>query len=391
VIPSFIFALRTRRSYGDHDGNANPAALVRRKTGALANRVLHNARASLIVRANRTDTRMRICVIGAGSIGGLLAASLHAAGEDMSVVARGAHLAAIRSHGLRLIRENGSEIVARIAASDRIGDMGVQDLVILGMKAHQVAAVIDDLPALCGPDTMILSAQNGIPWWYFLKSGGPNEGRVLESVDPGGIVTRGIDPARIIGSVVYPAAEIAAPGVIRHIEGLRFSLSEVDGKPSARIAAVSEAFAKAGFKAPISSDIRAEIWLKLWGNLVFNPVSALTHATLAGMCAFAPTRELAVAMMQEAQQIAEALGVRIRVSIEKRIAGAAAVGEHKPSMLQDVEAGRALEIDALLGAVLELGRVTEISTPHIATVHACAKLLGETLATQRARLILTPA
>ena len=329
---------------------------------------------------------MRICIIGAGAIGGLLAVRLHQAGEDVSVVARGAHLEAIRRDGLKLIGEDGGETIAQVRASQSMSELGPQDLVVLGMKSHQVAAIVDDLPSLYQPDTMVLSAQNGIPWWYFLKHGGEHGGRVLDSVDPGGVVTRSVDADRIIGSVVYPAGEIAAPGVIRHIEGNRFSLSEIDNAPTERIKAVSEAFRAAGFKAPVVSDIRAEIWTKLWGNLVFNPVSALTHATLAGICAFPETRQLAADMMREAQTIGESLGIRFRIPIDKRIAGAAAVGEHKTSRLQDVEAGRALELDALVGAVIELGRITGVSTPHISAVHACAKLLGETLMRQNGRL-----
>ena len=333
---------------------------------------------------------MKVCVIGAGAIGGLLAAKLARAGEDVSVVARGAHLAAIASSGLTLIEER-AQTVAKVKASDRIADFGEQDLIILGMKAHQVAAVVGDLPAIMGPRTAVLTAQNGIPWWYFFKHGGPHEGARLESVDPGGVIADHLPIDRVLTSVVYPAAEIERPGVIRHIEGNRFSLAEIDGSKSERILRVSEAFTRAGFKAPVVGDVRAEIWTKLWGNLSFNPISALTHATLVDICEFAPTRALAANMMREAQAIGEALGVRFRISLEQRIAGAESVGAHKTSMLQDIEAGRAIEADALLGSVIELGVLVGVATPRLDAIYAAVKLLGETLARAKGRLVVAPA
>jgi 2-dehydropantoate 2-reductase len=341
--------------------------------------------------AREEDSKlMKICVIGAGAIGGLLATKLARAGEDVSVVARGAHLAAIASSGLTLIEER-ARTVAKVKASDRIPDFGEQDLIILGMKAHQVAAVIGDLPAIMGPRTAVLTAQNGIPWWYFFKHGGPHEGARLESVDPGGVIADHLPIDRVLASVVYPAAEIERPGVIRHIEGNRFSLAEIDGSKSERILRVSEAFTRAGFKAPVVSDVRAEIWTKLWGNLSFNPISALTHATLVDICEFAPTRALAANMMREAQAIGEALGVRFRISLEQRIAGAESVGAHKTSMLQDIEAGRAIEADALLGSVIELGVLVGVATPRLDAIYAAVKLLGETLARAKGRLVVAPA
>ncbi len=333
---------------------------------------------------------MKVCVIGAGAIGGLLAAKLARAGEDVSVVARGAHLAAIASSGLTLIEE-GAQTVAKVKASDRIADFGEQDLIILGMKAHQVAAMVGDLPAIMGPRTAVLTAQNGIPWWYFFKHGGPHEGARLESVDPGGVIADHLPIDRVLASVVYPAAEIERPGVIRHIEGNRFSLAEIDGSKSERILRVSEAFTRAGFKAPVVGDVRAEIWTKLWGNLSFNPISALTHATLVDICEFAPTRALAANMMREAQAIGEALGVRFRISLEQRIAGAESVGAHKTSMLQDIEAGRTIEADALLGSVIELGVLVGVATPRLDAIYAAVKLLGETLARAKGRLVVAPA
>ena len=333
---------------------------------------------------------MRFCVIGAGAIGGLLAAKLSHAGEQVSVIARGPHLTAITRDGL-ILHQEGEEIVARVKASDRIAEAGEQDLIVLGMKAHQVAAVTPDLPAIMGGETMVLTAQNGIPWWYFFGHGGPYEGVRLESVDPGGIIADALPIGRVIASVVYPAAEIERPGVIRHIEGNRFSLAELDGSKSERIGRVAEAFSRAGFKAPVVTDVRSEIWTKLWGNLSFNPISALTHATLEDICRFAPTRALAADMMREAQAVGEAFGIRFRIALDKRIAGAEAVGAHKTSMLQDVETGRAIEVDALLGSVIELGRMAGVATPHLDAIYAVTKLLGQTLAQAKGRLAVTRA
>jgi 2-dehydropantoate 2-reductase len=329
---------------------------------------------------------MKICVVGAGAIGGLLAVKLHHRGEEVSVIARGPHLKAIKDNGLRLIEENGNQIVARVLATDQISAPGPQDLVILGMKAHHVEAVVADLAHLYGPETMVLTAQNGIPWWYFFRHGGPYEGRQLKSIDPRGAIAAHVPIARVIGTIVYPAAQIIQPGVIKHVEGNRFSLAEIDNSETPRIRMVAEAFRKAGFKAPVVSDIRAEIWTKLWGNLSFNPISALTHATLEDLCRFPLTRALVVEMMREAQHIGEALGIRFRISIDKRVAGGEAVGPHKTSMLQDIEAGRAIEADALLGSVIELGRITSIATPHLDSVYALVKLLNHTLQEQHGRL-----
>lgn len=334
---------------------------------------------------------MRICIVGAGAIGGLLGVKLAQAGEEVTLIARGAHLAAIRENGMKLVAEDGSEAVARVTASDRIGDAGEQDLVILGMKAHQVAAVVRDLPAMYHEETMVLTAQNGIPWWYFMKHGGEYQGRRLESVNPGGVISDNLPVDRVIGSVVYPAAEIIAPGVLRHIEGNRFSVGEIDGSETPRIKMVSETLRRAGFKAPVLSDIRSEIWTKLWGNLSLNPISALTHATLVNICQFPLARDLLASMMAEAQAVGEKLGIRFRVSLEKRIAGAEAVGKHKTSMLQDIEVGRPPEIAALVGSVVELGRITGLPTPHIDAIYACASLLAKTLGDAHGRLRVEPA
>ncbi|MCG3188491.1 MAG: hypothetical protein LKCHEGNO_00482 [Burkholderiaceae bacterium] len=326
---------------------------------------------------------MRIAIIGAGAIGGLLGARLALAGEDVTFIVRGANLQAIGERGITLIEADGSERVARnVRASNDYRAAGTHDLVVLAMKAHQLGAVAEQVPLLCGPDTVVVPMQNGIPFWYFHKLAGPFEGRALESVDPGGAIGRAIDPARVLGCVVYPASELVAPGVVRHIEGERFPLGELDGSTSARAQRISDAFVRAGLKAPLLADIRSEIWLKLWGNLVFNPVSALTRATLQDICRFAPTRELSALMMAEAQAVATKLGVTFRVSIDKRIAGAERVGAHKTSMLQDIEAGREPEIEALIGSVAELARLTQTPTPCIDTVYALTRLLGRVVTAQ---------
>jgi 2-dehydropantoate 2-reductase len=330
---------------------------------------------------------MKICVVGAGAIGGILGARLALAGEEVTFIARNRNLEAINAHGFRLIQEDGSERHATtVRAVQRYADAGEQDAVLLTVKAHQVRDLLPDLRALFGPQTMVVTMINGIPWWYFHKLAGPHEGRVLESVDPGGVLGANIEPERIIGSVVYPAAELVAPGVVKLIEGNRFTLGEPDGTRSERIEALSQAFMRAGFKAPVAKDIRSEIWVKLWGNLSFNPLSALTHATLEDICRFPPTRALAATMMAEAQRVAEALGVSFRITLEQRLAGAEAVGAHKTSMLQDVEHGRTLELEALVGAVVELGRITGLPTPTIEAIHATTSLLGHTLAAQRGRM-----
>ena len=316
---------------------------------------------------------MRIAIVGVGAIGGLLAAKLARAGEAVSVLARGAHLEAIRAHGLKLLDSEG-EFTARVAASSRLADLGPQDCIALGVKAHQVADVAADVAAALGPETTILTAQNGLPWWYFHKAGGAHEGRRLESVDPDGRLGALLPAERLIGSVVYPAGEIAAPGVIRHVEGNRFTLGELDGAETPRAAALSEALTRAGFKAPVVADIRTEIWMKLWGNATFNPVSALTSATLAGMCQYPPSRALIAAMMAEVKAVGEAHGIRFRLPIDRRIAAAEAIGEHKTSMLQDVEAGRAPEIEALVGSVIEMGRIAGLECPRLEAVYSLVKL-----------------
>ncbi len=334
---------------------------------------------------------MKIAIIGAGAIGGYVGVKLALAGNDLSFIVRGANLSAIRRDGMKLVMHDGSEHVARnVLATNDYAEAGVQDIVVLAVKAQQVAAIVGDLPKLMGPDTLVVTMQNGIPFWYFHEHGGAHAGSVVESVDPGGVLLHSIPPRQIIGSVVYPACELIAPGVVRHVEGDRFPVGELDGSVSERVRRVSECFEAAGFKSPVLEDIRAEIWLKLWGNLTFNPISALAHATLAGICQYPLTRELAANMMREAEAVAGKLGIGFRVSLERRIAGAEKVGEHKTSMLQDVEAGRAPEIDALVGSVVELGRLTGTPTPHIDTVYALVKLLAKALAIEPAQLRVQP-
>ncbi|MDB5874338.1 MAG: ketopantoate reductase, partial [Ramlibacter sp.] len=309
---------------------------------------------------------MKIAIIGAGAIGGYVGAKLALAGEDVTFIVRGANLDAIRDKGIKLIMHDGVEHVAsNVKATDDYAQAGPQDVVILAMKAHQVEAVAKELPKLFGPDTTVVTMQNGIPYWYFHKHGGPHEGSQVRSVDPTGMLCEMIPPRRVLGCVVYPASELIAPGVVKHIEGDRFPIGELDGCSSDRVKAISECFTKAGFKAPVLDNIRSEIWLKLWGNLTFNPISSLSHSTLVDICQYPLSRELAANMMGEAQQVAHKLGIEFRVTLDKRIAGAEKVGKHKTSMLQDIEAGRAPEIDALVGSVVELGRLTKTPTPHI--------------------------
>ena len=323
---------------------------------------------------------MKIAIIGVGAIGGYAGIRLALAGEDVTFIARGANLEALRSRGIKLINADGTEEVApRVRATDNYAEAGAQDIVVLGMKAHQVEAVTGEVPKLFGPKTVVIPMQNGIPYWYFHGHKGPFAGTRVMSVDPTGAIYDNIPCERVIGCVVYPAAELIAPGVVKHVEGNRFPLGEPDGTTSERVTEIARCFVNAGMQAPILSDIRSEIWLKLWGNLTFNPISALSRATLAGICQYPPSRAIAAAMMSEAESVAKELGVKFRVSLDRRIAGAEKVGHHKTSMLQDVEAARTLEVDALLGSVVELARRTQIPTPHIDTVYALTKLLAKTL------------
>jgi 2-dehydropantoate 2-reductase len=321
---------------------------------------------------------MKIAIYGAGAIGGYLGCELSRTGAaDVTMIARGRTLAAIRENGLRLLID-GEERTARPAVTDDPGAAGPQDYVIVAVKANASAAIVDGLLPLLGPETAVVTAQNGVPWWYFHRLGGPNEGRTLEAVDPGGVQWKKIGPERAIGCVVYPATEAVAPGVIRHQSMNRFVVGEPSGEKTERVERLSEALKAAGFTAPIRTDIRDEIWVKLWGNLSFNPISALTGGTLEQLAFDPAIREVVRRMMVEAQAIGEALGVSFKVGVDRRIDGAGKVGAHRTSMLQDLDAGRTLEIDALVTAVQELGRLTERPCPTVDTVLA--------LVQQKARL-----
>ena len=320
---------------------------------------------------------MKVCIYGAGAIGGYLGVQLAQAGAEVSLVARGAHLAAMRANGLKLLVD-GEEKVAHLACTDDPSELGPQDYVFVSLKAHSVPGVVDAMAPLLGNDTGIVTAVNGIPYWYFYRHGGALEGSTLESIDPGGRQWRGLRPERAIGCVVYPATEVVEPGVIQHVYGDKFPIGEPSGERTGRIERLHGLMESAGLRAPVLDNVRDEIWLKLWGNVCFNPISALTHATLDMIAADEGTRAVARGMMVEAQTIAEKLGIRFRVDLERRINGAGAVGAHKTSMLQDLERGRAMEIDPLVTVVQELGRKTDTPTPVIDTVLALVR--------QRARI-----
>ncbi|HLF78660.1 MAG TPA: 2-dehydropantoate 2-reductase [Dehalococcoidia bacterium] len=319
---------------------------------------------------------MRIAIFGAGAIGGYMGAKLALAGADVTLVARGPHLAAMQAHGLRLI-EDGVESVAhpRCLADSR--EVGPQDYVVLAVKAHGVSPALDAIVPLLGPETAVVTAQNGLPWWYFYKQEGPLQDHRLEAVDPGGRIWDAIGPERVIGCVVYPACEIESPGVIRHIEDNRFSLGEPDGTRSERAAALAQALIGAGMRAPLRTRLRGEIWVKLWGNVALNPISALTRATLDQICGTPSTRAFARAVMVEAEAVATALGEKMPVSVDARLDGAEQVGEHKTSMLQDLELGRPMEIDALTGAVVEVARLIGTDTPCLNALDGMIRLLAK--------------
>ncbi|MCB2094208.1 MAG: 2-dehydropantoate 2-reductase [Rhodobacteraceae bacterium] len=327
---------------------------------------------------------MRVCVIGAGAIGGLMAAKIATGGHDVTVIDMGPHLAAIRKNGLKLIWHDGTEIVSRVKAVASAAEAGEQDLVILAVKAHYLEGVVRDIEKMMHEDTMVLPVQNGMPWWYFQRLGGAFDGHRMDSLDPSGLLGSKIDPKRILGAVVYPAAGVREFGVIQHVEGDRFPIGELDGTTTERVKWVHDVLVSGGLKSRVLDDIRAEIWLKAWGNMSFNPISALSHATLAAICQFPETRALAADMMAEAQSVANKLGVTFRVSIEKRIAGAESVGAHKTSMLQDVEVGRSLETEALVGSILEMAELTATPAPSIKAVYACVKLLNKVMMTEQA-------
>ena len=320
----------------------------------------------------------RFCIIGAGAIGGFVGARLALAGEDVTFLARGRTLEALRADGFSLREPDGSVHRAAVRAIEAPGGERF-DAVLLAMKTYNVAEVAHHVEALCAEDAIVVPMQNGIPFWYFNDHGGALAGRAVESVDPEGKIRDAISARRIVGCVVYVACEQAAPASIVHISNQRLILGEPDGSDSGRVRRLAAALERAGLEAPVIADIRNEIWLKVWGNLSFNPVSALTRATLAGICGDTQGRELVAQMMREAEDVARRLGVVFRISIDKRIDGAARVGEHKTSMLQDVESGRAIEVDALVGSVVEMGRLVDVPTPTISAIYRAAKLLDATL------------
>jgi 2-dehydropantoate 2-reductase len=332
---------------------------------------------------------MKICIYGAGAIGGYLGVQLLRAGADVSLVARGAHLAAMRADGLKLLMADQTHVV-HPRCTDNAAELGVQDVVIICLKAHSIPGAIDQMRPLLGPRTRIVTAVNGIPYWYFYKHGGAHEGSTLESIDPGARQWRELGPERAIGCIVYPATEIEAPGVIRHVYGNQFPIGEPSGEITDDVKDLSALLTDAGMKAPVLDRIRDEIWLKLWGNVCLNPISALTHATLDVICSDPETRALSKAIMLEAQAIAESFGVKFRVDVERRIEGARKVGAHKTSMLQDLERGRPMEIDPLVTVVQEMGRLTGIATPALDAVLALVAQRGKIAGLYQGMIPLAP-
>ncbi len=320
---------------------------------------------------------MKVCIYGAGAIGGYMGALMHRAGAEVSFVARGAHLNAMRRNGVRVLLDD-EEVVAHPRCTDDPAELGPQDYVVIALKAHSVPGVVDAMEPLLGNDTGIVTAVNGIPYWYFYRHGGAHEGATLGSIDPGGRQWSVLRPERAIGCVVYPATEVVEPGVIKHIYGDKFPLGEPSGERTERVARLSGMMQAAGLRAPVLDNIRDEIWLKLWGNLCFNPISALTHATLDVIASDAGTRAVAKAMMLEAKAIGDRIGISFRVDVERRIDGAGAVGAHRTSMLQDLERGRPMEIDPLVTVVQEMGQLVGVPTPTIDVVLALVRQRART-------------
>lgn len=319
---------------------------------------------------------MKIAIVGAGAIGAFLGAKLALSGEDVYLIARGPHLRAMQADGVR-VRSPEGDFEAHPTATDDYESIGPVDFLFLTVKAHSLTGIAPNLAPLLGPDTAVVSAQNGIPWWYFMGHGGPFDGESIESVDPGGVIAGAIDQSRIIGCVIYPSTAIVEPGVIEHIEGNRFSLGELDGSSSDRCKRLAGALIATGLRAPIRGHIRHDMWIKLLGNVVFNPMSALTGATLVEMVTHPETSATVRAVMAEADEVAQGLGVRLPFTVEQRMEGARKVGAHKTSMLQDLEAGRPMELESVVGVVIELGEKLGLPMPLTRTLYSCARLLEQ--------------
>ncbi len=327
---------------------------------------------------------MKVCIVGAGAIGGFLGAKFILAGYDVTLIDRGAHLEALKKNGIKVISQDGVELITKPCKTASCAkEAGLQDVVILAVKSHEIASIAPDLQELFGFTTVVVTLQNGIPWWYFQNYNGKFAGYSLKSVDPQNLIADNIPAEQIIGCVAYPATRLVKPGVICHIEGDRFPMGELDGQDTERVRMISEMFIDAGFKSPILSDIRSELWLKEWGTVAFNPISALTNSTMAEICEYPLSRELVEKVMTEVQIIANKLGISFRVPMKKRIEGAHKVGNHKTSMLQDLENGNALEIDSIMGAMVELGKLTHTPIPTIDTIYATTKLLSKRVKTTR--------
>jgi 2-dehydropantoate 2-reductase len=325
---------------------------------------------------------VKFLVAGAGAIGGYVGACMHRAGEDVTLFARGPHLRAMQANGVRVLSPEG-DFETRPRIIEKLEDAGPVDVIILGVKAHGLAQLAPQLAPLIGENTTVVSTENGIPWWYFQLGAGEFTGLPLERVDPGGVIGKAFDPRRVVGSIVYLATEIVEPGVIRHIEGNRISLGEPDGSKSERIRLIAGALIKSGMKAPVTTRFRNEIWVKILGNVAFNPISALTRATIVRIATDPDTRVLVRNIMTEVAAVATKLGAELPITIEQRIAGAEKVGEHKTSMLQDLESGRPLELEAVVGAVLEIGERLGVAMPNTQAVYGCTKLLEKTLSNAR--------
>jgi 2-dehydropantoate 2-reductase len=326
---------------------------------------------------------VRVAVLGAGAIGAYVGAALARGGTEVHLIARGGHLEAMRADGVQVLSPRG-DFVVHPHATDDPTDVGPVDVVLLGLKAQDYATAGPLLAPLLGQETAVVAAQNGIPWWYFHRLAGPHEGRRVEAVDPGGAVSTVIPPERAIGCVVYSSTELERPGVVRHVEGTRFSIGEPDGTTSRRCELFSEAMIAGGLKCPVESNIRDDIWIKLIGNVAFNPISALTRATMAEICSHQSTRALVISLMEETLEVARRLGAHPSITIERRLAGAERVGDHKTSMLQDLEAGKRFELAPIVDAVIELALMTQTEVPSLRAIGAVTALLDETLAARRA-------